>query len=233
MVYEMKSLNCNKTHSNRTLILTVLFSFIFLISYSQNKVKKDDLFYVKITSLKPEMTKDEVRKVMGGLSKEFDFEIIFDTDKVTTHDYGFRFKYDNTVVSVHPYTIKKNNLYIRSFSISTDLKRVIQKLKKIPNFNEREAFRTLELKDDKVIKIITPEFLLADLESKDSTNKEIIEMLYKISDKKLLKIVKRAILKTEITIKEEEIKPRIFDQNVIIIGLVALSLLILILMLVF
>ena len=175
----------------------------------------------------------EVRKVMGGLSKEFDFEIIFDTDKVTTHDYGFRFKYDNTVVSVHPYTIKKNNLYIRSFSISTDLKRVIQKLKKIPNFNEREAFRTLELKDDKVIKIITPEFLLADLESKDSTNKEIIEMLYKISDKKLLKIVKRAILKTEITIKEEEIKPRIFDQNVIIIGLVALSLLILILMLVF
>lgn len=61
----MKSLNCNKTHSNRTLILTVLFSFIFLISYSQNKEKKDDLFYIKITSLKPEMTKDEVRKVMG------------------------------------------------------------------------------------------------------------------------------------------------------------------------
>lgn len=61
----MKSLDYNKTHSKKTFILTVLFSFIFLISYSQNKEKKDDLFYIKITSLKPEMTKDEVRKVMG------------------------------------------------------------------------------------------------------------------------------------------------------------------------
>lgn len=200
----------------------------FLIKDKESNIYHNDFeIFVEFDDMQ------EVRNTMNSLSKEFDFEIIFDTNKVTTHDYGFRFKYDNTVVSVHPYTIKKNNLYIRSFSISSDLKRVVQKLKKIPNFDENEAFRILEIKENKVIKIITPEFLLADLESKDNTNKEVIEMLYKISDKKLLKVVKKAIQKTEITIKEEEIKPRIFDQNVIIIGLVALALLIFILMLIF
>lgn len=87
MVYEMKSLNCNKTHSNRTLILTVLFSFIFLISYSQNKVKKDDLFYVKITSLKPEMTKDEVRKVMG---EPYKISFCFNEQKEFTEDMYYK-----------------------------------------------------------------------------------------------------------------------------------------------
>ncbi|HOZ54387.1 MAG TPA: hypothetical protein PKY25_03580 [Bacilli bacterium] len=174
-----------------------------------------------------------VRKTIYNLSKEFDFEILLDTNKVTTHDYGFRIKYDNTVISIHPYSIKKNNLYIRSFTISQDMKKVIQKLRKIPNFNETDAFRTLEIKDNKIIKIITPEFLLSDLESKDNTDKKIIEMLYKISDKKLLKITKKAIQKTETTLTEEEIKPKIIDQNIIIIALIIIVITILILMVVF
>lgn len=200
----------------------------FLIKDIESDIYHNDFeIFVEFDDMK------KVRRIMNDLSKEFDFEMMFDTDKVTTHDYGFRLKYDNTIVSVHPYTIKKNNLYIRTFSISSDLKKVVQKLKKIPNFNESEAFRTLEVKENKVIKIITPEFLLADLESKDNTNKKVLEMLYKISDKKLLKVIKKAIQKTEIIITEEEIKPRIIDQNVIIIGLVALALLILILMILF
>lgn len=200
----------------------------FLIKDIESDIYHNDFeIFVEFDDMK------KVRRIMNDLSKEFDFEMMFDTDKVTTHDYGFRLKYDNTIVSVHPYTIKKNNLYIRTFSISSDLKKVVQKLKKIPNFNESEAFRTLEVKENKVIKIITPEFLLAELESKDDTNKKVLEMLYKISDKKLLKVIKKAIQKTEITITEEEIKAKIIDQNVIIIGLVALALLILILMIVF
>jgi outer membrane protein assembly factor BamE (lipoprotein component of BamABCDE complex) len=87
MDYEMRSLNYNKTHGNRTLILTILFCFIFLISYSQNKVKKDDMFYLKIASLKPEMTKDEVRKVMG---EPYKISFCFNEQKEFTEDMYYK-----------------------------------------------------------------------------------------------------------------------------------------------
>ncbi len=198
----------------------------FVIKKEESNIYHNDFeIFVEFDDMK------QVRRAIYNLSREFDFEITIDTNKVTAHDYGFRIKYDNTIVSINPYTIKKNNLYIRSFSVSQDMKKIIQKLRKIPNFNEREAFRTLEIEDAKVIKIVTPEFLLADLESKDDADKKIVEKLYKMSDKKLLKAVKKAVQKTEITIKEEEIKSRIIDQNVIIIGLVIVAIILLILIL--
>jgi outer membrane protein assembly factor BamE (lipoprotein component of BamABCDE complex) len=83
----MKSLNYDKTHGKRTLILTILFCFIFLISYSQNKVKKDDMFYLKIASLKPEMTKDEVRKVMG---EPYKISFCFNEQKEFTEDMYYK-----------------------------------------------------------------------------------------------------------------------------------------------
>lgn len=60
----MKTFN-NQQHLNKILVLSLIFCLFTISGYSQKKTVKSNSFYAKITLLKPEMTKDEVKNIMG------------------------------------------------------------------------------------------------------------------------------------------------------------------------
>lgn len=60
----MKTFN-NQQHLNKILVLSLIFCLSTISGYSQKKTIKSNSFYAKITLLKPEMTKDEVKNIMG------------------------------------------------------------------------------------------------------------------------------------------------------------------------
>ena len=66
MDYEMKSLNYKiRACRFRMFTLLALFCCTTVFCYGQDKPKKSDLFYSKIVTLKPGLTKEEVKKTMG------------------------------------------------------------------------------------------------------------------------------------------------------------------------
>lgn len=66
MDYEMKSLNYKIRECRfRVFMLLALFCCTTVFCYGQDKPKKSDLFYSKIVTLKPGLTKEEVKIIMG------------------------------------------------------------------------------------------------------------------------------------------------------------------------
>ena len=66
MDYEMKSLNYKiREYRFRMVMLLALFCCATVFCYGQDKLKKSDLFYSKIVTLKPGLTKEEVKIIMG------------------------------------------------------------------------------------------------------------------------------------------------------------------------
>ena len=66
MDYEMKSLNYKiRAYRFRMVMLLALFCCTTVFCYGQDKPKKSDLFYSKIVTLKPGLTKEEVKIIMG------------------------------------------------------------------------------------------------------------------------------------------------------------------------
>ena len=62
----MKSLNYKiREYRFRTVMLLALFCCTTVFCYGQDKPKKSDLFYSKIVTLKPGLTKEEVKKIIG------------------------------------------------------------------------------------------------------------------------------------------------------------------------
>lgn len=61
----MKSLNYKIREYRFRILLFTLLSCSSFFSYGQSKPQKNDLLYSKIASLKPEMTKENVKKIMG------------------------------------------------------------------------------------------------------------------------------------------------------------------------
>ena len=62
----MKSLNYKiRACRFRMFTLLALFCCTTVFCYGQDKPKKSDLFYSKIVTLKPGLTKEEVKKTMG------------------------------------------------------------------------------------------------------------------------------------------------------------------------
>lgn len=61
----MKSLNYKiREYRFRTVMLLALFCCTTVFCYGQDKPKKSDLFYSKIVTLKPGLTKEEVKIIM-------------------------------------------------------------------------------------------------------------------------------------------------------------------------
>ncbi len=66
MDYEMKSLNYKiRAYRFRMVMLLALFCCATVFCYGQDKPKKSDLFYSKIVTLKPGLSKEEVKIIMG------------------------------------------------------------------------------------------------------------------------------------------------------------------------
>ena len=62
----MKTLNYQiKASRFRVFTILALFCCASVLCYGQDKPKKSDLFYSKIVTLKPGLTKEEVKKIMG------------------------------------------------------------------------------------------------------------------------------------------------------------------------
>ena len=62
----MKSLNYKiRAYRFRMVMLLALFCCATVFCYGQDKPKKSDLFYSKIVTLKPGLTKEEVKIIMG------------------------------------------------------------------------------------------------------------------------------------------------------------------------
>lgn len=62
----MKSLNYKiREYRFRVFMLLALFCCTTVFCYGQDKPKKSDLFYSKIVTLKPGLTKEEVKIIMG------------------------------------------------------------------------------------------------------------------------------------------------------------------------
>lgn len=202
------------------------------IPYLMDNVKTSDYIddvriFVNIKDI------DSVRKELYRLSKIFMFDIVFDSIKLTENDYGFKFKYETTIVTVSPYSFKEKNLYFRTFLINNDLKTISQRQNKMQRFSETNFFRTQNLNEDDSIYINTPEFLLIKEQRKEESNIEIINILKCYTDKKLLNIVKKAFKNSEVKVKVAPIKKVVINQTKILIGLLLLALIIFILYSVF
>ena len=139
------------------------------------------------------------------MSKEYDFSIESDSTSYSDIDYGFKIKYQDTLVRFYPYSIINNNLIINTYEIKKDKKIVELKQKKIPDVLKQDLIRRIEF-NDKLLRIFTPEFILATLEVKDENKIDIIKELDSISDEEVVSRLRRKITQAKNTYYEEEIK---------------------------
>lgn len=148
---------------------------------------------------------DFIRKKIIKLSKEYDFDIESDSTIYSDIDYGFKIKYQDTMVRFYPYSIIDNNLIINSYEINKDEKIIRLKQKKIPDIIKSDIIRRVEYYD-RLIRIFTPEFILSMMEVKDENETEIIKILDSITDEEVVSRLRIKVSKAKNTYYEEEIK---------------------------
>ena len=83
------------------------------------------------------------------------------------------------------------------------------KTKTIPNITKSSFIRNIRFAKNKILRIVTPEFILADKESRENEfgnmTDEAMHLLNKISDESVLKITREAIGDTQIKIIEKKL----------------------------
>ena len=162
-------------------------------------------FYILVKEKKIDKVRNKIKK----LSKEYAFDIVSDSNKYSKKDYGFKAKYENTSIGFFPYSIIDNTLTIKTYSFDDD-KKVKLKRKTVPDVLKKDLIKLIQFDDEKIIRIMSPEYVLADKESREkevhNPTKETIELLNKISNVKALNRIRGAIRneKVYITTKNKE-----------------------------
>lgn len=173
-------------------------------------------FYILVKNKKIDLVRSKITK----LTKEYEFDFISDSKKYSKEDYGFKVKYQGTTVGFFPYSIIDNDLTIKTYAISKDNDKISLKKKIIPAIKKSSVIRLINFGKDK-IRIMSPEFILADKELKEkqpgNPTKETMHLLDKISDESVLKVVRESVSNAKIKMITKETS----DNNYILIIILA------------
>lgn len=162
-------------------------------------------FYILVKNKKINLVRDKIKK----LTKEYEFDFISDSKKYSKEDYGFKVKYQGTTVGFFPYSLIDNNLTIKTYAINKDNTKISLKKKIIPDVKKSSVIRLINFSNQK-IRIMSPEFILADKETKEkrigNPTDETMYLLSKISDESVLKVIRESISNMEVKIDTKETK---------------------------
>lgn len=183
-------------------------------------------FYILVKNKKIDLVRNNIKR----LSREYEFDIISDSRKYSKEDYGFKIKYQGTTVGFFPYSLIDNDLTIKTFSISRDNEKINLKKKIIPSVSKSSVIRLINFSKDKKIRIMSPEFVLADKETREkqpgNPTKETMYLLSKVSDESVLKVVRESVSNTKVKLLTKDTK----NNNIILI--IILSVLVILLLVV-
>lgn len=185
----------------------------YLISNRESKEYHDDFYiYVKEKSI------GSIRNKIKKLSKKYQMDIVADSIKCGGDDFGFKVKYQDTAIGFFPYSLIDNNLVIKTFNIDIENKEIKLKSKKIKGVYKDNIIRSIILSDKK-IRIMSPEFILAqkEVKEKESDDKDYILLLNKIADPSVLKSVRESMLNMKVNIETKKIKDGISILSIILV----------------
>lgn len=183
--------------------------------------KESNEFHRDLYMFIPKDKIDFVRRKITKLSKEYLFDIITDSKKSSKFDYGFKIKYEDTIVGFFSYFFEENNLVIKTYSLDNDKKEIALKTRTIPNVTKNSVIRQINFNKDKTLKIMSPEFILVDKKIRDNSFNNIStqtrELLNKISDESVLKVLTNSFTQQTVNIKKQKIKDTALILNTILI----------------
>lgn len=172
--------------------------------------KESDEYIRDFSILVKKKNIDSVRKKVKNLSKEYSFDVVSDSKEYTVGEYGFKIKYNDTYVRFEPYTFLSNNFKVSSYALSEDDKEIITKTNTLFNVTKNCIIRYTTFSNDKKIRIISPEYQLSKLELMNkkpfSSSSKVPQMLNRLSDESILKIVREKMQDENVDIKRQEAK---------------------------
>lgn len=170
---------------------------------------------------------NDVRSKLKKLSQEYQFDIVTDSRKYSHDDYGFKIKYEDTIIGFFPYSLIDNNFTIKTFSISNTKKEIRLKTKIIPNVSKNSVIRLVNFGGNRQLRILSPEFILANKESREkqpgNPTKETMLLLNKLSDESVLEVVRKSVSEINVKINSKSLKKNSYILEVIL-GVLLLTL---------
>lgn len=164
-----------------------------------NEIHMD--FYILVKQKKMNLVRNKIKK----LSLEYDFDFVSDSKKYGNGDYGFKVKYEGTAIGFFPYSLVDNNLCIKTYAKMKDQGKVRLKKKVISGVEKSDVIRAIPFNEDRTLRIMSPEFILSEIESRDKNNeyttKETFRLLDKMCDYKILEKVREKVDDTKISIE--------------------------------
>lgn len=158
-------------------------------------------FYVLVKEKKI----NSIRRKMKRLSNEYEFDFVSDSIKYGNGDYGLKVKYENTAIGFFPYSLINNNLCIKTYAKMKDEGKIKLKRKLIPDVSKSSVIRLIPFNDDSTLRIMSPEFVLAEIETREKdyeyTTKETYRLLDKMVDESVLKKVRDSVKRTRISVE--------------------------------
>ena len=168
-----------------------------------NEIHMD--FYILVKQKKMNLVRNKIKK----LSLEYDFDFVSDSKKYGNGDYGFKVKYEGTAIGFFPYSLVDNNLCIKTYAKMKDQGKVRLKKKVISGVEKSDVIRAIPFNEDRTLIIMSPEFILSEIESRDKnseyTTKETFRLLDKMCDYKILEKVREKVDDTKIYIETKSI----------------------------
>ncbi len=162
-------------------------------------------FYILVKQKKMNLVRNKIKK----LSLEYDFDFVSDSKKYGNGDYGFKVKYEGTAIGFFPYSLVDNNLCIKTYAKMKDQGKVRLKKKVISGVEKSDVIRAIPFNEDRTLRIMSPEFILSEIESRDKNNeyttKETFRLLDKMCDYKILEKVREKVDDTKISIETKSI----------------------------
>lgn len=194
----------------------------YLITDKESSEYHSD-FYVLVKEKKIGIIRNKLKK----LSKEYQFDITSDSKKYAATDYGFKIMYENTIVGFFPYALLDGDLTIRTFSVDKENQKIVLKKKLIPKVSKSSVIRLIRFGKDRKLRIMSPEFILADKETKEkqpgNPTKETMYLLDKVCDESILRVVRQSVNNAKVTMVSKKIK----ESNLLLTIVLAILLIIL------
>ncbi len=199
--------------------------------------KESEEFHTDFYILVKEKKINTVRSKMKELSKEFEIDFVSDSTNYYRKDFGFKMKYQNTIVGFFPYSLIDKNLTIKTYSISNDEenKKIIYKVRMVPNISKNCVIKYARFTNEERLRIVSPEFILVDKELKEkqpgNPTKETVDLLEKICDETIVKMIRKSMINQDVVITSANLN--IFNQrkNILLIGAVVIVIIFIILLL--
>ncbi len=182
-------------------------------------------FYILVKNKKIDLVRQKLKK----LSKEYEFDIISDSKKHSKEDYGFKIKYETTTVGFFPYSLIDDELTIKTYAINNENTKISLKKKIIPSIKKSSVIRYINFSKGK-IRIVSPEFILADKETREkqpgNPTNETMYLLDKICDPSVLKVVRQSISDTKVKIITKDMNKKDYIQIIILVAIIIILLVI-------